>query len=88
LKSAGEKVDVYLNVQKTKILSTATLNSFDLDDVEREVVGRFTLLGSLSDNQVHCASEIKNMFCFRKDGNGETRKGMERYGYFTENKEL
>jgi len=26
------------------------------------------------------------MFCFRKDGNGETKKGIERYGYFTENK--
>jgi len=37
----------------------ATLNSFDVDGAEVEVVGSFTLLGSLIDNKGHCASEMK-----------------------------
>jgi len=42
LKSAGEKVGLYLNVKKITILSTATLNSFDVDGAEVE--GREALL--------------------------------------------
>jgi len=62
---------------KTKILSTVTLNSFDVDGAEVEVVGSFALLGSLIDSQGHCASEIKKTSGIGQDGNGEIRKGME-----------
>jgi len=55
MKSAGEKVGIYLNVKNTKILSTSTLNSFDVDGAEVEVVGSFALLGSIIDSQGHCA---------------------------------
>jgi len=73
-KFAGEKVGLHLNVKKTKILSTATLHSFFVDGVEVEVVGSFSLLGSLIDNQGHCASEIKRRLVLGRIAMGKLEK--------------
>lgn len=44
---ASERGGLYLNLKKTKVMSTGNITSFSLDNEEIEVVNSITFLGSL-----------------------------------------
>src|SRR6218665_3831641 len=46
LKRESEQADLYFNIKKTKIMTSANWSSFEIDGVEIEVVTSFTFLGS------------------------------------------
>jgi hypothetical protein len=47
LKEESEKAGLMLNLQKTKIMTTGTLNEFILDGTEIEIINCYTFLGSV-----------------------------------------
>jgi hypothetical protein len=66
VKKASEKSGLYLNMKKTKILTTAKWNVFELDGEEIEVVKDFSLLGSLIDRDGGCKREVKRRMALSK----------------------
>ena len=58
VKVASEKAGLFLNVKKTKVLTTSDEATFKLNDVEIEVVKGFAFLGSLLDHEGSCKAEI------------------------------
>jgi hypothetical protein len=55
---ASGKAGLYLNIQKTKVMSTAELQSFSLNNKNIEVVDHFNLLGSILEEEGSCKQEI------------------------------
>ena len=53
------KVGLYLNIKKTKILSTEKLNDFTLGDENFEIVQNFNFLGSNIEVDSACQNGIK-----------------------------
>jgi hypothetical protein len=47
LKEESEKAGLMLNLKKTKIMTTGTLNEFILDGTEMETINCYTFLGSI-----------------------------------------
>jgi hypothetical protein len=47
LKEESEKAGLSLNLKKTKIMSTGTLNEFILDGTEIDITSYYTFLGSI-----------------------------------------
>ena len=54
LKRESEKAGLYFNIQKTKIMTTANWDSFQIDGEEIEVVTSFTFLGSEVQTEEMC----------------------------------
>ena len=59
LKRESEKAGLYFNIKKTKIMTTADWNSFEIDGEEIEVETSFTFLGSEVEKEGRCGNEIK-----------------------------
>ena len=55
----SEKAGLYLNMKKTKIMSTAKIDSFTINNVELEVVSSFVFLGSTIEEDGDCKVDIK-----------------------------
>ena len=55
----SEKAGLYLNIKKTKIMSTAKLDSFAINNVDLEIVRSFVFLGSTIEEDGDCKEEIK-----------------------------
>jgi hypothetical protein len=58
VKSASEKAGLFLNVKKTKVMATAQINSFKVDNEDIEVVKSFNFLGSTIEQEGDCRMEI------------------------------
>jgi len=74
VKTAGEEVGLHLNLQKTKVLSTAAINTFTLDGISIEVVPSFSLLGSVIEDHGECAMEIKKRIVLGKIAMGKLER--------------
>ena len=59
LKEETEKVDLKLNVQKTKIMASGPITSWQLDGETVETVTDFIVLGSKITGDSDCSHEIK-----------------------------
>jgi hypothetical protein len=59
VKAASESKGLLLNVGKTKVMSSTTLDRFDVGNHEIEVVDSFTYLGSVITSGGSCEAEIK-----------------------------
>src|SRR6218665_3687894 len=66
LKRESEKAGLYFNIKKTKIMTTANWNSFEIDGEEIEVVSSFTFLGSEVEKEERCDKEIKRRVAIGK----------------------
>src|SRR6218665_2873566 len=66
LKRESEKAGLYFNIKKTKIMTTANWNSFEIDVEEIEVVSSFTFLGSEVEKEGRCDKEIKRRVAIGK----------------------
>ena len=58
VKEEGEKVGLKLNIQKTKIMASSPIASWQIDGEAMETVRDFVLLGSKSTASGDCSHEI------------------------------
>ena len=59
VKDNSEKAVLKLNIQKTKIMASGPITSWQIDGGKVEAVSAFTLLGSTITMDVDCSHEIK-----------------------------
>ena len=59
VKEESEKVGVKLNIQKTKIMASSTIASWEIDGETLETVADFIFLGSKITADCDCSHEIK-----------------------------
>ena len=59
MKEEGEKVDLKLNMQKTKIMASGPIPSWQIDGETVETVADFIFLGSKITADGDCSHEIK-----------------------------
>ena len=67
LKEESEKVGLKLNIQKTKIMASGPITSWQIDEETLETVANFIFLGSKITADGDCSKEIKRrLFLGRK----------------------
>ena len=59
VKEESEKVGLKLNIQKTKIMASGPITSWQIDGETMETVSDFTFLGSKITSDGDCSHEIK-----------------------------
>ena len=59
VKEENEKVDLKLNIQKTKIMASSPIISWEIDGETVETVSDFIFLGSKITGDGDCSHEIK-----------------------------
>ena len=64
VKDESEKVDLKLNIQKTKILASGPITSWQIDGEKMKTVGEFIFLGSKITADGECSHEIKRCLFF------------------------
>ena len=62
VKEESEKVGLKLNIQKTKILASGPITSWQIDGEAVETVANFIFLGSKITADGDCSHEIKNAY--------------------------
>ena len=67
VKEESEKVGLKLNIQKTKIMASGLITSWQIDGETMETVADFIFLGSKITADGNCSHEIKrHLICVRK----------------------
>ena len=66
VKEESEKVALKLNIQKTKIMATGPITSWQIDGETMETVTDFMFLGSKITADGHCSREIKRYMLLRR----------------------
>ena len=59
VKEESEKVDLKFNIQKTKIMASGPITSWEIDGETVETVTDFIFLGSKIISDGHCSHKIK-----------------------------
>ena len=62
VKEESEKVGLKLNIQKTKIMASGPITSWEIDGETVETVSDFTFLGSKSFQMVIAAMKLKDTY--------------------------
>ena len=60
VKEESEKVDLKLNIQKTKIMASGPITSWQIDGETMETVADFIFFGSKITADNNCSHEIKD----------------------------
>ena len=66
VKEESEKVDLKLNIQKTKIMASGPITSWEIDGDTVETVADFIFLGSKITADGDCSHEIKRYYSLEK----------------------
>ena len=66
VKEESEKVGLKLNIQKTKIMASGPITSWEIDSETVETVSDFILLGSKITTDGDCSHEIKRCLLLRR----------------------
>ena len=66
VKEMGEKGELKLNMQKTKIIASSPITSWHIDGEKMETVADFISLGSKITTDGDCSHEIKRHFLERR----------------------
>ena len=61
-KEKSEKVDLKLNIQKTKIMASGPVTSWQIDGETMETLTDFIFLGSKMTGDADCSHEIKRRY--------------------------
>ena len=62
VRQESDKADLKLNIQKTKIMASSPVTSWQIDGQTMETVTDFIFLGSKITVDSHCSHEIKRHF--------------------------
>ena len=68
VKEESEKVGLKLNIQKTKIMASGPITSWEIDGETMEIVRDFILRGSKITTDGYCSHEIKRCFLLGRKG--------------------
>ena len=60
MKVESEKVGLKLNIQKTRIMASKPITSWEIDGETMETVTQFIFFGSKITADIDCSHEIKN----------------------------
>ena len=63
VKEESEKVGLKLNIQKTKIMASGPIMSWEIDGEKVETVTGFIFLGSKITVDGDCSHKLKDAFC-------------------------
>ena len=74
VKEESEKVDLKLNIQKTKIMASGPITSWQIDGEEMETLTDFILGGSKSTADGECSHEIKRHLLLWKKSYDQPRE--------------
>ena len=66
VKEENEKVGLKLNIQKTKIMASGSITSWQIDGETTETVTDFVFLGSKITADVDCSHEVKRYLLLRR----------------------
>ena len=66
VKEESEKVGLKLNIQKTKVMASGPITSWEIDGETVETVSDFILEGSTITADGHCSHEIKRCFLLER----------------------
>ena len=66
MKEESEKVGLKLNIQKTKIVASGTITSWEIDGETVETVSDFVFGGSKITADGGCSHELRHLFLGRK----------------------
>ena len=86
LKEESEKVGFKLNIQKTKIMASGPITSWQIDRETLETVADFIFLGSKTTADVDCSHEIKRRLTPWKENYDQPRQHIKKQRHHFVNK--
>src|SRR5688572_5731917 len=66
LRRESEKAGLYFNIKKTKIMTTAEWETFEIDGEEIQVVTSFSFLGAMIEREGRCETEVRRRIILGK----------------------
>ena len=81
VKRENEKLGLKLNIQKTKIMASCPIASWNIDRETREIVTDFIFLGSKITADGDCSLEIRRLLPWKKS-NIKPRQHIKKQGYY------
>ena len=87
VKEESEKVGLKLNIQKTKIMASGPITSWQIDGETVETVSDFIFLGSKITAGGDCSQEIKQTLTPWKESYDQHRQHIEKQRYYFANKD-
>ena len=85
VKEESEKVGLKLNIQKTKIVASGPITSWEIDGETVETMADFILGGSKITTDGDCSHEIKTVVPWKKSYD-QPRQHIEKQRYYLANK--
>ena len=86
MKEGSEKVGLKLNIQKTKIMSSGPITSWQIDGETVETVADFIFLGSKITADGDCSHEIKKRFLLGRKVKTNLDSILKKQRYYFANK--
>ena len=86
VKEESEKVSLKLNIQKTKIMASGPITSWQIDGETVETVSDFIFLGSKISADGDCSHEIKKMLTPWKESYDQLRQHIKKQRHYFANK--
>ena len=83
----SEEADLKLNIQKTKIMASGPITSWQIDGEKVETVADFIFLGSKTTVGSNCSHEIKTLAPWKKDSD-TPRQCIEKQRHYIADKGL
>ena len=87
VKEESEKVDLKLNIQKTKIMTSGLITSWEIDGETVETVANFILGGSKITADDDCSHETKKMLATWKKSYDKLRCHIKEQRHYFANKD-
>ena len=87
VKEESEKVGLKLNIQKTKIMASSPITSWEIDGETMETVTDFIFLGSKITADGDCSHEIKTLAPWKKSYD-QPRQHIKKQKHYFANKDL
>ena len=88
VKEESEKVSLKLNIQKTKIMGSGPITSWEIDGETVETVSDFNFLGSKITVDGDCSHEIKRRLLLGKKVMTKPRQHIKKQRHYFINKDL
>ena len=86
VKKESEKVGLKLNIQKTKIMASSLITSWEIDGETVEIVADFIFGGSKITPDGDCSHEIKRYLLFWKQSYDQPRQHIKKQRHYFVNK--
>ena len=88
VKEESEKVGLKFNIQKTKIMASGPITSWEIDGETVETVSDFIFLGSKITADGDCRHEIKDAYSLEKKNYDQSRQHIIKQRHYFGNKGL